>query len=29
MRRFTKRFMRREFPVVLAAVALLAVGVGG
>lgn len=29
MRRFTKRFFRREFPVLIAAVALLAVGVGG
>ena len=29
MRRFTKRFMRREFPVILAATALLAIGVGG
>ncbi len=29
MRRFTKRFFRREFPVILAAVGLLAVGVGG
>ena len=29
MLRFTKRFLRREFPVVLAAAALLAIGVGG